>query len=112
MGKLVNISENWKISVISVNSAISQKSSDHVYVYRNPRIYHVVEFDDFTRIFKLISNAGGCRKNFMLKISTASFETIRETTSLLQVQRKVSMGQSAGCCKSMFCVSSLINVTV
>ena len=37
---------------------------------------------------------------------------ILETTSLLQVQRKVSMEQSAGCCKSMFCVSSLINVTV
>ena len=74
MGKLVNISENWKISVISVNSAISQKSSDHVYVYRNPRIYHVVEFDDF----KMILNTSGCRKNFMLKISTASFETIRD----------------------------------
>ena len=37
---------------------------------------------------------------------------ILETTSLLQVQRKISMVQSAACCKSMFYDRPLMNVTV
>ena len=70
MRKLVDISENWKISVTSVYSTILQKNGQHVYVYRNPRIYNVVEFD----VFKMTSNTSGCRKNLKLKIFDRKFQ--------------------------------------
>ena len=98
--------ENWKISVISVISAISQRTT-------------LTETPEYIMWLNLMILIWFRIPVVVKRISSLKFRpqvskrfVILETTSLLQVQRKISIVQSAACSKSMFYDGLLMNVTV